>query len=84
MAYSKVVREWFLLNYPNDESWWLLADQPFCPWCRRTNFASIAALKKHVKYCSFAPRPRGQQRAKAERQGDIEDLFQIKKENQNE
>jgi hypothetical protein len=38
--------------------------QLFCPWCRRLGFPSLPDLKKHVKYCSFAPRPRGQQHTK--------------------
>jgi len=62
-----------------------------CPWCKRTDITSLPLLKRHVKYCSFAPRPRGKQRLKDSQQGSLEDLFglpasarAVKKEREND
>lgn len=57
------------------------ATVPYCPWCKLQyttgTGTDLAALKRHVKYCRSAPRPRGELASKRAEKGCIEDLFGI-------
>jgi hypothetical protein len=47
-----------------------------CPWCGRADLP-IYALKRHIKYCLSAPRPRG--RLRREREGRLMKISDFKR-----
>jgi hypothetical protein len=49
-----------------------------CPWCKSVD-QPVNLLKKHIKYCESAPRPRGKVgKAREEKCTEIEIILGIK------
>jgi hypothetical protein len=72
---SQLVESWFRAKYPDDPAFHDYPPRPECPWCHEDRLP-LHELKRHIKYCRLAPRPRQSVRTVSPRKG-CDDLFRL-------